>query len=404
MRFRGTAVYAPTVPSLVLFCSAPTLVMPSSGPTGSACLCAVDLIAALAFAHLGDHLSGFDAQLLGPCRFNPTGCKTRHCGSASEQDHDRRAAAAAPLQQVITQREREVSAVVRAKAIYAKFISFRNTLLRTVVDAGARARAVDPREAEPQLQSPVAVHGHETVSVNVHLVPGLKPLWGPEHPRRCPVGPCSEIPGSVDVRDLPGAVRELMVPYAHLPASILQRCGSEVDGIEAEQEAAERHQVMVASNERAEEVAAGLAERGLDALVFAVGSQDAQEEWADQHRIRMGSPKDFSDDAMARAVKCVGGHLRARLEVEGGLSDLMGRRIDIFLPVYVQWVAARVKKVDGAHATVRFWYVYLAALLLLCSLLQERDDLCDLQERTHQLCEATRLPCGMEAFTVSKHA
>ena len=89
--------------------------------------------------------------------------------------------------------------------------------------------------------------------------------------------------------------------------------------------------------------------------MFAVGSQDTQKLWIDEQRIRMGLPRDFSDDTMAWAVKCVGGHLAARKTVEPGLYLLEGRRIDIFLPAYVQWVAARVTSVKREHATLKFW-------------------------------------------------
>lgn len=301
-------------------------------------------------------LSSNHAQLVRSCRFNPTGCSSRHYGSASIVEHERRAAAAAPLAQVILERKREVAAVTRAKAIYAKFCGFRDVLLRTTVEPSARERAVDPREAEPQVQCSVPeLKPQELVPVNLSVVPYLEPLWGPEHPPRHAIGPCSGLPGTVDVRDLPEAVREYMVPYAHLPASVLQRCGREVDGIESEQEVEEQLQAVMASNERANEVAAGIAENGLEAIVFAVGSKDLQERWVDEQRICLGLPMDFSDDTMAWAVKCVGGQLAARKAVESGLSVLEGRRIDIFLPVYVQWVAARVTSVKGEHVTLKFW-------------------------------------------------
>lgn len=289
------------------------------------------------------------------CRFNPTGCNGRHYGCASEKDHNRYAAAAAPLEQVKADRQREVTAIARAKSIYAKFASFRNDLLRNKVDPSAREKALDPREAELRLQSKdTRLQQHEILPVNVHVVPELPPFLEDDQPRvHLSLHPSPA--GSVDTHDLPCCVREVMVPYAHLPAAVLRRCGKEVDGIEEDQEAEERRQAVVACNERAEEVAAGIAERGLEALVYAVGPQPAQQRWIDERRIRRGHPRDFTDDTLAWAVKCVGGHLAARKEIESGLSVLKGRRIDIFLPVYVQWIAAWVINVDHPAVTVQFW-------------------------------------------------
>eukprot|EP00892_Ulva_mutabilis_P006334 jgi/Ulvmu1/4072/UM019_0050.1 len=288
--------------------------------------------------------------------FNPTGCNSRHYGCASEKEHERRAASASPLAQVKADREREVASIARAKAIYAKFASFRSHLLRNKVDPSAREKALDPREAEPQLQgNTTTAQAHEIVPVNVDVVPELPPfLEDVQPPRyRAALYKCPE--GSVGTHDLPCCVRELMVPHAQLPAPILQRCGKGVDGIEEEQEAEERRQAVVASKERADEVAAGIAQQGLDAIVYAVGTQEAQQCWVDERRIRKGSPRDFSDDTLAWAVKCIGGHLAARKEIEGGLSVLEGSRIDLFLPEYVQWVAARVISTDCSTATLKFW-------------------------------------------------
>lgn len=290
------------------------------------------------------------------CRFNPTGCSTRHYGCASEADHNRRAAAAAPLSQVKSAREREVDLVNRSKEMYYMFIGFRDVLLQNMVHPSARTRAVDPREVEPRgSPSKPVMEAHEYQPANVHILPVMQPFWLKKSESHDHLSPCHQLPSSVQVQEIPDAFKEMMVPYAHLPASVLQRCGSEVDGIEAEQEAAEQLLAVAASNVRADEVAAVIAQHGLGALGYAVGNREDQSSWTDKERICIGHPRDFSDDTIAWAVKCVGGHLAARKEVEEGLQTLQGKRIDLFLPIYVQWVAAQVTEVNSPNVTVRFW-------------------------------------------------
>lgn len=132
-------------------------------------------------------------------------------------------------------------------------------------------------------------------------------------------------------------------------------------GSSAQTLAAEKKQrAMIRDGDaRVTEVARGLDHLGgVKSVMTAVGSKEVQARWADPRRISTCDPYDYGNDVLAWAAKCVGGNVSARHAASDGVAELVGQRIDVFLPMFVQWVGAVVESaVEGQEdvALVTFW-------------------------------------------------
>jgi hypothetical protein len=136
-------------------------------------------------------------------------------------------------------------------------------------------------------------------------------------------------------------------------------------GISAATAAAEKVQREIIRDGmiRMKEVTRGVAHfHGVKAVMHAVGTREVQARWADPRRLHACDPYDFGNDVLAWAAKAVGGNVSARRAAAEGLEELVGQRIDVFLPMFVQWVGATVEAVvdsDPGVALVTFWCAFL---------------------------------------------
>ena len=110
---------------------------------------------------------------------------------------------------------------------------------------------------------------------------------------------------------------------------------------------------------RMKEVAWGMQKLGgISEVMSAMGPKEVQARWADPRRLSACNPFDFGNDVLAWAAKAVGGNITARRAASDGLDELVGQRIDVFLPMFVQWVGATVEETleaDKDVAVVSFW-------------------------------------------------
>lgn len=92
-----------------------------------------------------------------------------------------------------------------------------------------------------------------------------------------------------------------------------------------------------------------------------LGGREEQATLADKRRLRAPQRHDIDDDVLAWAVKCAGGNRAGREALQQqGFRSLVGKRVDVFLPAFVQWVAAEVLSMSAQRASVRFWCALLS--------------------------------------------
>ena len=134
--------------------------------------------------------------------------------------------------------------------------------------------------------------------------------------------------------------------------------GSNISAATAAAEKTQRD--MIQDGElRMREVARGIQQLGgVSQVMNSMGSKEVQARWADPRRLHTCDPLDFGNDTLAWASKSVGGNVSARRAASDGLDELVGQRIDVFLPYFVQWVGATVEQTlddDKDVAVVSFW-------------------------------------------------
>lgn len=143
--------------------------------------------------------------------------------------------------------------------------------------------------------------------------------------------------------------------------AVVRNGGNNISAANAAAEKAQRGMIRD-GDLRMKEVARGVEHlEGVSAVMRAVGSKEVQARWADPRRIRACDPYDFGNDVLAWASKAVGGNVTARRAAADGLGELVGQRIDVFLPMFVMWVGATVEETledDKDVAVVTFWCGY----------------------------------------------
>lgn len=173
-----------------------------------------------------------------------------------------------------------------------------------------------------------------------------------------------ELPGWL-VLDTASAVRA-SVQQSGLPASRRAvQLHAETVTTEAAIEDGDEAEAAAAAVAKAE-VAAAVAACDPSACDVAVGPLLLQRRWADPAQIPPPAASDEADAALAWAVRCLGGNRAAReARVRGVAANggLVGRRVDIFLPLLLQWVAAEVCSIMRGTAHIRLW---CGTFALLC--------------------------------------
>jgi hypothetical protein len=169
----------------------------------------------------------------------------------------------------------------------------------------------------------------------------------------CPAG----LPGQRRIDT--SAAQTLSLSQAKLPQDVFGRllAQEEQEGRDGAVSAEAAAQVDRETQRAAQaENQAALAAQNIEAVMHAPGDRAAQERWADSKRLQLLSPADVDDQDLAKAVRCLGGNAAARAAKTPSLAvALRGRRIDVFLPEFVQWVAAEVLRVQRSRADVLFW-------------------------------------------------
>jgi hypothetical protein len=168
--------------------------------------------------------------------------------------------------------------------------------------------------------------------------------------------------------DTASAVRA-SVQQSGLPAlrRAVQLHAAETVTTEAAEEDGDKAEAAAAAVAKAE-VAASAAACDPASCDIAIGPISLQRLWADPAHTPPPAASDDADAALAWAVRCLGGNRAAREARACGFAasgGLVGRRIDIFLPLLLQWVAAEVRSVVRGTAHIRLWCDALS--LLLCA-------------------------------------
>ena len=348
------------------------------------------------------------------CRFNPVipgdFKGRRHYGCSSISEAKAEAARALPLDAVIANCNKEAAAIAAAKALYARYQEVRARLKRDARASASGEEAQNHSQSQQRRQSlpppaPPApsVPAESACEVPVNMIPlvtsqsqemMLQQQFArhSERPRRSTatysaapvdkalewrnnpeamalVQPCRHcqtamLPQRTKLSFSPAALTPLSLLQTNLPQGRCRElmaeddadkdsssCGTE----EAAQAEAETQQVAEQERESA------LAAQNIDLVMRAVGDRQEQSERADPSRLRALSSEEMSDKELAKAVKALGGSASAK-EATGPWCDasrLKGHRIDVFLPEFLQWVAAQVTGAQGAKVDVRFWCVII---------------------------------------------
>jgi hypothetical protein len=364
-------------------------------------------------------------------RFNPaTPTGSRHYGCASINESRFEASRALPLAAVQAAATAATTMADVNKGLFQHYLRTRESLRKRARAPGSRSIPVKGGEEDGAVDGRAEVRGvlaqpaHLAVEVAVNVVPRIMTggVWQDkeirasrgELQRSC--GKAKSAPAVHDRNAAGQAVRTIAhdgkppccrgnssddcISYQKLTGLLVLDTASAVhasvqqSGLPASRRAMQLHAAeavtttsAVADGDKAEaaaaaiaiaEVAAASAAADPAACDIAVGPLALQRRWADPAQLPPPPASDDADAALAWAVRCLGGNRTAREVRARGFAangGLVGRCIDVFLPLLLQWVSAEVHSIVRGTAHIRLWCA--AQCLVLCRACKQRfSDIC----------------------------